>query len=140
MNVKSFLYSVRDEQKEIAELENRIAEAEASLLPAAIRYDRDKVQTSPSDQMTETMVKVAEYVDEMEKHKAKLADRRLKAQKMINMLENSRERQVLDLYFLSSNRLSMCQVGNLMNFSERWIYQIYEQALDHLEKVCSEVQ
>lgn len=49
MNVKQFLYSFRDEQTEIDELNDRIYELEMSLLPSGIRYDQEKVQTSPSD-------------------------------------------------------------------------------------------
>ena len=49
MTVKQYLYSVRDEQKEIEELNERIYEMRMSLLPGAMRYDVDRVQVSPTD-------------------------------------------------------------------------------------------
>lgn len=137
MTVKQFLYSVRDEQKEIEELTERIYEMHMSLLPSGIRYDTDKVQTSPTDTLTEYETKIADYSMMLDKKKDLLIKRREKAQGMISQLPDSRERQVLDIYFLSVKRPSMRDVAAMLNYSQRQTYRFYVSALEHLEKNMS---
>lgn len=68
MNVKQFLYSIRDEQSEL----------ELSLLPGAIRYDKERVSSSPTDQMSEKMASVVDYKTDLEKKLAHLNQRKKK--------------------------------------------------------------
>jgi DNA-directed RNA polymerase specialized sigma subunit len=132
MTVKQFLYSVRDEQKEIEELTDRIYEMRMSLLPAGIRYDTDKVQTSPEDKLSECEAKIADYSMLLGQKKEALIQRRHRAQEMIDLLEDSRERQVLDIYFLSVKRLSMEDVSALIGYSRKQTFRIYKSALQNL--------
>lgn len=132
MTVKQFLYSVRDEQKEIEELTDRIYEMRMSLLPAGIRYDTDKVQTSPSDTISDRMAEITDYMKQMEEKKIELIRRRKQAQKMIDDLQDSRQRQVLDLYFLSVKRLSMEDVSAMIGYSRKQTFRIYKSALQNL--------
>lgn len=134
MNVKRFLYAVRDEQREIAELEERIADLRASLLPSAIRYDKDSVQTSVSDTITDKMIKIAEYDALLDRKLARLYTRRTKAQKLIDALPDSLERQVLSIYFLSDGRPTMEQVASKLNYSTQHTFRIYASGLEHLQK------
>lgn len=133
MGVKRFLYAVRDEQKEIAELQERIADLRASLLPSAIRYDKDAVQTSTSDVITDKMIKIAEYDALLEKKIAGLYARRARAQKLIDLLPDSLERQVLSIYFLSDGRPTMEQVAGKLNYSAQHTFRIYASGLNHLQ-------
>lgn len=134
MTVKQYLYSVRDEQKEIEELNERIYEMRLSLLPGAVRYDTDKVQVSPTDTTTDRMAEIAEYMGELKRKQSALTDKRLKAQRLINHLTDSRERQVLDIYFLSVKRPGMKDVAVMLNYSQRQAYRFYVSALEHLER------
>jgi len=134
MGVKRFLYAVRDEQKEIAELQERIADLRASLLPSAIRYDKDAVQTSTSDVITDKMIKIAEYDALLEKKIAGLYARRARAQKLIDLLPDSLERQVLSIYFLSDGRPTMEQVAGKLNYSTQHTFRVYASGLEHLQK------
>ena len=134
MTVKQYLYSVRDEQKEIEELNERIYEMRLSLLPGAMRYDVDRVQVSPTDTTTDRMAEIAEYMGELKRKQSALTDKRLKAQRLINHLTDSRERQVLDIYFLSVKRPGMKDVAVMLNYSQRQAYRFYVSALEHLER------
>lgn len=134
MGVKRFLYAVRDEQKEIAELQERIADLRASLLPSAIRYDKDSVQTSVSDTITDKMIKITEYDALLDRKLARLYARRAKAQKLIDTLPDSLERQVLSMYFLSDSRPTMEQVAGKLNYSVQHTFRIYASGLEHLQK------
>lgn len=132
MTVKQFLYSVRDEQKEIEELTDRIYEMQMSLLPSGIRYDTDKVQTSPEDKLSECEAKIADYSMLLGQKREALIQRRHRAQEMIDLLEDSRERQVLDIYFLSVKRLSMEDVSAMIGYSRKQTFRIYKSALQNL--------
>lgn len=134
MTIKQFLYSVRDEQKEIEELNNRICELRMSFLPGAIRYDKDRVQTSPSDSVTERMAELGDYEKTLSDKVRELTDKRNRAQKMIDSLGDSKERQVLGLYFLSIGRPRMTDVAKWMQFSVSRTYDLYKMALKHLEE------
>lgn len=137
-DVKRFLYTIRNEQGEINELQERIEELTTALLPAAIRYDRDKVQVSPSDQISEKMAEIADYTLQLEKKLRRLTIRRIQAQKMIDQLQNSQERQVLDLYFLSSKRLKMREVAERMEYSEQQTYEYYKRGLQRLKSLVNQ--
>ena len=136
MTVKQYLYSVRDEQKEIEELNERIYELRMSLLPGAMRYDTDKVQVSPKD-TTDRMTEIADYVTSLENKMETLAVKRRNAQKLIWMLEDSRERQVLDSYFLSVKRPAMRNVAAMINYSLPQTVRIYDSGIKHLEKMIT---
>lgn len=140
MNIKAYLYSIRDEQTEIKELKDRIAETELSMLPGGMRYDTIKVQTSAHDSLHDSVIKMAEYKDELEAMVKKLYIRKLRTQSMINKLSDSMERQVLNNYFLTTGRITMYQVSEAIGYSERETYNIYSAALAHLEQLCSEMQ
>lgn len=136
MTVKQYLYSVRDEQKEIEELNERIYEMRMSLFPGAMRYDTDKVQVSPKD-TTDRMAEIADYVTSLENKMETLAVKRRNAQKLIWMLEDSRERQVLDSYFLSVKRPAMRNVAVMINYSLPQTVRIYDSGIKHLEKMIT---
>lgn len=137
-DIKEFLYSIRNEVSEIKELQLRIEDLEnqASGLKA-ISYDSVHVQTSPQDVMSSKIAEIMDYQDKLSSKIAHLNLRRRQAQEMIDTLADTRERQVLDLYFLSDSRMSMSAVARAISYSERETYLIYQLALSHL---CSDLQ
>lgn len=136
MNVKSFLYRVRREMREIQIKQMQIAQIRSSLLPSGIRYDVDKVQTSPSDQISEVMARADEIDRRIAADVDAMQEDLFKAMDMIDALEDSRERQVLTLYFLTPTVNRMEDVAEIMSYSVRQVFTIYEEALKH----CSELQ
>lgn len=132
-NVKRYLYAVRDELSEIEELQARINEMRVALLPSAIRYDRDKVQTSPSDTVTDRMAAIAEYSNLLDRKISKLYRRRATAQRLIDTLTDSLERQVLSMYFLSNSRPTMDEIATRVSYSVQHTFRIYAAGLEHLQ-------
>ena len=120
---------MRDEQREINIIREQIHEAELMLLPSAIRYDRDKVQTSPDDPMLKLAVKLDRYERRLNRHLARLTERREKAFAVIEQLEDPTQRQVLTLFFLDGRRLTMQQVGEVIGYEVAQTYRIYKAAL-----------
>jgi hypothetical protein len=103
--VRELLQSVRAEKLEIVILREQIEELKMSLLPGAIRYDKDKVQTSPDDQMSAVMEKVDDYERKLKHRLLSLLDKQSQASELIMELDDSLQRQVLQLYYLDKDRL-----------------------------------
>lgn len=137
-DIKEFLYSIRNEAFEIKELKLRIEDLENQATGLkGISYDGVRVQTSPQDSMSSKIVEIMNYEEQLSSKIKELNLRRQEAQRMIDTLTDTRERQVLDLYFLSDSRMSMNAVARAISYSERETYLIYQLALSHL---CSELQ
>lgn len=135
MNVKSLLYRVKREMREVQIKQMQIAQIRSSLLPSGIRYDVDKVQTSPSDPMIRVMARIDEMEREIagdfEQMQADFSD----ARKMIESLEDSRERSVLTLYFLTPGVERMDDVSWMISYSRSRTYEIYNNAINHLSEM-----
>lgn len=140
VKAKEFLKKIKREQIEIVRLQEQIDTAEASLLPKAIRYDLDKVQTSPEDPMYAVLAEVEGYKTEMLIRVKRLIEKRTVAIRMLDVLEDSRQRQVLFLYFLDPHLLTMEQVAERMIYSEREAWRIYGAALAKLKNVSVNVR
>jgi len=136
VSVKQYLYSIRDEQKEIEELKDRIYEIEQSLLPSGIRYDKERVQSSPQEHMSEAMAASVDYQMALEKKLVKLIKRRREAQELIDKLPRSYERQVLEVYFLSVRKVKLEDVASIIGYSRAQTYNIYNAALKHLGEIA----
>lgn len=136
--LKDFLRTIRSEQQEIAHLRQMVAELEAELLPQAIRYDRDKVQVSPEEKFSKTCAKVVDYEEELGRSIAMLYGRKLYAEQMIKKLDDAKEREVLRLYYLTTENgqnLTWNQVAIRMNYFERHVKRIHGNALVNLAKL-----
>lgn len=140
VKVKEYLRQIKREQIEICRLQEQIDTAEASLLPKAIRYDLDKVQTSPEDPLYAVLSEVEEYKKEMMKRTHRLILRRRKAIRMLDQLKDSRQRQVLFLYYLDPGLLTMNQVAEKMIYSEREAWRKHDTAISKLENMAENVR
>lgn len=135
MKAREYFKQIKREQIEIVQLQEKIDTAEASLLPKAIRYDLDKVQTSPEGPMYDVLAEIEEYKKEMLKRTHRLILRRRKAIRMLDQLSDTRQRQALFLYYLDPSLLTMEQVGEKMIYSEREAWRIHDAAMAKLEKL-----
>lgn len=134
MDAKQYLFNIRNEWKEIGILQDRIAAMSESLLPAGIRYDKDKVQTSPSDPMAGRMVEIADCQAQLEERITGLLARHKQAQSLIDTLEDSRERQVLGLYFLGTPPRTMNETAHEIGYSQQHTYRLFESGISNLRK------
>ena len=130
---KAMLYQVRDEQGEINIIRQQIAQAELALLPSGIRYDTDRVQTSPDDPMLRMAEKVERYEAQLRKHLDKIIAKRQRAFAMIRRLKDPDQRKVLELFFLDTRRLTMEQVAEEVGWSVRKTYYVYKTGLKYLQ-------
>lgn len=121
----NYLNSVRVLHWKWLRLKAKHDELETCLLPAAIRYDKDKVQSSPDDAMS----KICAEIDVLERKMAEVQHAKSlrieEITKAINSLESDEERTSLTMRYI--NRISVPEIAEAMGYSIKRIYQFMDQ-------------
>lgn len=134
MTGHEYMMQVRRIELRIRRITLQIEELESCLLPQGIRYDKDKVQTSPED----TLSKVAAKILELEKLRTQLTRERalllLEIQDALDQLESEQERIVLEAYYLS--RMTMRDIAEMINYSIRSVYTFRKRGLEKLANIA----
>lgn len=117
---------------EIKEINLQIDKLRSMFLPEAIRYDKDKIQTSPSnDLLSDTIDKIME----LENSKSKLATDYIKAMEsvcwLINRLTDGQARLVLKHRYIDN--ISWTEVSTKMQYSKEWCFKKHKEAVDKLD-------
>ena len=99
----------------------------------AIRYDKDKVQTSPEDFLSMVMDDIVEIDKQIEETRAKVDGLKGRAYSVIRRMSLQEHRTVLELYYL--NGLSMANAAIHLNMSERSAYYLRDDAIKEFEKM-----
>lgn len=121
----NYLNSVRVLHWRWLRLKARKDELESCLLPAAIRYDKDKVQSSPEDPMSKICAEISELETLMNNVLITKAKRIDELTEMIHSLESDEERTALTMRYI--NRVPVTDIAEAMGYSTRRIYQFMEQ-------------
>lgn len=121
----SFLNSARVLHLKWLRLKAKHDELESCLLPAAIRYDKEKVQTSPDDPMSKIIAQVIELESEMKRVQFNKAKQINKIDKAISSLESAEERTALTMRYI--NRVAVTDIADTMGYSEKRIYQFMDR-------------
>ena len=120
-----FLNSVRVLHWQYLRLKAKHDELESCLLPGAIRYDKDKVQTSPGDSMSKIIAEIADLEKEMSRVLKCKAQQVERIDKALKSLESEEERTALTMRYI--NRVSVSEIAEAMGYSEQRIYQFMNQ-------------
>lgn len=120
-----FLNSARVLHWEWLRLKAKHDELESCLLPAAIRYDKDKVQTSPTDPMAKIVAEINELEIEMNKVQLKKSQQIAKIDKAISALASDEERTALTMRYI--NRVPVTDIAEAMGYSIKRIYQFMDR-------------
>ena len=137
-DVKNMFREIRKEQKEIAHLAEMIKSEEMMLLPQGIRYDKDKVQTSPDDMISKNVSKIVDMQKTLEQSIFSLKQKHIDAEQLIRQLDNSDEREVMRWYYLTvedNKPLTWEQVAIRMNFYKRHVLRLHGNAILHLSEI-----
>lgn len=116
-----FLNSARVLHWQWLRLKAKHDELESCLLPAAIRYDKDKVQTSPEDAMSKVVAEITELEKEMNRVQLLKSQQIVKIDNAINSLASDEERTALTMRYI--NRIPVSEIAEAMGYSEPRIYQ-----------------
>lgn len=131
MRAKTKLKRVRAKRREIELLRAR---ERLLLSPRAIAYAGVRVQTSPQDQMLETVESIQKLSLFIEGELKNLAMDELEAMTMIYSLDNPEYRRVLLLYYIDGEEKSWSEVAELMGYSESRVKHFHGWALAELER------
>ena len=125
---KQFLFKVAYLPMEIESLmlEIEVMRARAEGL-GAIRYDKDRVQTSPQDTMSDAVIRLIEFVDGLEHKHVELVEQRMRADELMEFLDEE-QKAVVDMYFFQHK--SVYQIARIMHYSERTIKYRMSAALE----------
>ena len=130
-----FFKTVRNERADIETLQLRIKELQLSLLPRGIRYDSDKVQTSPSDQMLEVAAKVDALERKMQAKLVKLNQDMVRAMEIVQAMPTPEYRQLLTLRYLTGH-MSWKQIADVMGYSDDHVRgYLHKMAIEEARKV-----
>lgn len=128
----NFLNSARVLHWQWLRLKSKHDELESCLLPAAIRYDRDKVQTSPDDAMSRIVSEINALEVEMNKIRMLKSKQIEKIDRTVNALESDEERTALTMRFI--NRKPVSEIAEAMGYAESTIYKFMNQGSEQLAK------
>ncbi|MBQ2930984.1 MAG: DUF1492 domain-containing protein [Clostridia bacterium] len=130
-----FLMQIRRKEIIIRRKEMQRDELRACLLPGAVRYDRDKVQSTPTDKMSDVMARVDELDREIEQLKLEKAQAIIEISDVIEKLDNDKEKAVLTAFYIKA--ASMETVAGIVCYSVRHTYLLRKQGVEHLKEVLS---
>lgn len=94
----------------------------------AIRYDKDRVQTSPQDYMTMAIEDVLELEKQIKEDEESIEDLKGEAYSIVRRMDNRDNRAFIEWFYL--NGLSMTETAEFMHVSERNGYYIQEKSLE----------
>lgn len=128
-----FLMQIRRKEIIIRRKETQRDELRACLLPGAVRYDRDKVQSTPTDKMSDVMARVDELDREIEQLRREKASLIIEIGDAIEKLEDDNEKTVLTEFYIA--RAPMTQAADAINYSVRRAYDFRKRGVIHLGEV-----
>ena len=135
MQIKQFLIDCRKEQAELNSLINKREYIYSTLLPKAVKIKEVDVQISaPQDVMADTMAEIEQHDSAISRKILTLSRKHRKGIDMIGKLNDTVQRNALELYYLDSRLLSWEQVALEMGYDVRQIYRIKNAAIDELLK------
>ena len=125
---KENLEKIRAAEKSIA---SKRMEIEALMYKAsgagAIRYDKDRVQTSPQDFMTMAIADAIKLEKQIQKTEAKIEEMKCMAYSIVRQMDKVEQRAVIEWFYL--NGLSMKETAMKLHMSERSAYYLKDDAI-----------
>lgn len=144
MNVKELFRNIRAARKELWILGQKESDLTLSMLPGAIRYDKDKVESSPEDPMLKFAERLSE-IETMRKERAKkLAEDDYTAQLILREMPTARNRLLLELRYIEGgigHRYSWFEIAEEMGYEEIYTRGVLHQsALNEAQQIYDQIK
>ena len=133
MSAKDFLNRIRHIDIMIDCKCEQIASLRELLTGGAIRYDKDKVQSSVSDTMSDTISKIIELEEKVNADIDLLVDYKTQARELIEQLPSDVEKVILYKRYFDNK--SFEQISVECNYSWRHTCRLHGMALASLNKI-----
>ena len=129
------LNAVRDLDDAIAVVQIKIEKLESSASGMhAIRYDKDWVQSTPSDPIDKFIAELSKHTDRLNELRAQMAEAIDEVGSIIDLAEDRNERMVL--YYRYVSGLSWASVARRMHLSERHVFRVHDAGIEKIFKKC----
>lgn len=135
--VYKFLMGPHQKSLEIARKEKVIAEIKGCLLPGALRYDKDRVQTSPEDIMGKTMARVDELERQIEALRTQRSAMILQVHDAIERLDSDIEKLILTEWYIKRTKKN--DIMKLLGYSDRHMFRYKNSGIRHLYEILKDV-
>lgn len=129
----TFLGSVRGHENKIRRLERTIESLRSCLSPNAIRYDIDRVDSTPKNAMEELFARIDECEKELEREKMYRARAVLDIDEAISKLPEGREKLVLTEFYIG--KISMPDIADGLGITLRHCFRIRKNAIEMFVEV-----
>ncbi len=130
-----FLGQIRGYDNKIKRLERTIESLRYNLMPGAIRYDKDRVQTSPQDSMSELFSRIDEYERELGEEYNKRAQAVIEIDEALNRMDKTKERTVLKEYYIGQS--SIRDIADGLGFTIRHCLRLKKNGVSMFAEVMS---
>ena len=132
-----YLMQIRDASKELTELIFQIDYLRYKASGAgAIRYDKDRVQTSPEDMVCEAISEAVYLEGKLSNRHKQLKAMRENTEKILALWADNNARMI-EVYYL--NHGSMVDVARQIKCSDRQAYRIRDNALEQFSKYIQDI-
>ena len=136
--VYEFLTMPKKTKLQIRSKQMQIEDLRLQMLPGAVRYDKDTVQSSPEDPMMKFIVRVDELERAIEGLKQRYVDEQKLISEAIEMLEDKREQVVLIGRYVSGD--SYDEIAAELFLSVDRVFQIHRSAVDKMVDIVDKVK
>lgn len=130
----SYLSSIRNIEKR---LNNKRLELDALRYKAsgagAIRYDKDRVQTTPEDFIAKAMDDIIRIDKQIDKEEKEAEKKKGRAYSIVRKMDQEEQRIIIEWYYF--NGLSMIDAATRMKIAERTAYYLRDDALESFGKL-----
>ncbi len=133
---RDYLRSVRVIDLQIMRLNSKKNALEQSLLPGAIRYDLDKVQTSKEEKHSKIVTEIVYLERQINELIDIRFDRIQKISRDIDKLSDEDEKTVLTYYFVEHQKIEV--ISDKLGYSDQGIYGIMRRGCINISKVIGE--
>lgn len=99
----------------------------------AIRYDKDRVQTSLEDVLSKNMAQLDEMQRRLNELRSQVPVVMESVTGLINKLEDEKGKTILYYRFISNVKFDV--IANKMGYSRQNIYRIYGESIKNLERI-----
>ena len=133
MTAKEYLLQIKEQRNDILNQEEYIQRLRDSLGVAGIRYDKERVQSSPEpDKFAKIFGQIFEEEEKLQQMKDDLALTRVKIINQIHQIEDSKHQKVLYIVYVDGKNLK--KAAQAMCFSYDYVKEIHIAALQAFEQ------
>lgn len=127
---RRYLGRPRALESQIRTKETALGELRASLLPSGIRYDTDKVQTTPEDKLARLMAEIDRLEREIAELKLEQARAIADIEGVISQMQRENVAEALTRFYIRREKIDDIAEG--MGYVPRHVYTLIQMGIDTL--------